>query len=170
MILRLSAATVVMAALSSAAMAGDWVPVRIENSGMPVVVKQFRDGVQCDLRHLGRGNYVIGGDLLHPTRRHLERDFVAGEAVELVFVRNAVRPARTGIPGGSDQFGVRTRLVPESGMAYRVRVEHRAMRLDAIVESRPVNSRGAYERVPTIVSYSTQDLCVTGVRGRYASR
>lgn len=170
MILRQSAATIVMAVLSSAAMAGDWVPVRIENSGMPVVVKQFRDGVQCDLRPLGRGYYLIGSDSLRSTRRHIERDFAAGEAVELVFVRNVFRPARTRIPGGGDQFGVRTRLVPESGRAYRVRVEHRAMRLDAIVESRPVNSRGAYERVPTIVSYSAQDLCVTGVRGRYASR
>lgn len=163
-------ATFLLASISLGAMAADVVPVRIENRGLPVVVKQFRDGVQCDLSQFGRDHFVIGDDVRYRTRRHLDRDLVAGEPVELVFVRNVLRPARTGIPGGSDQIGVRARVVPEAGMEYRVRVDQAAMRLDAIVESRAVGSSDAFTRVPTVVSYDSQSLCVTGVRGSFAVR
>ena len=40
-------ATFLLALISVDATAADIVPVRIENRGLPVVVKQFRDGVQC---------------------------------------------------------------------------------------------------------------------------
>ncbi|HRG16041.1 MAG TPA: hypothetical protein PLB00_08590 [Pseudomonadota bacterium] len=167
---RMFSAAALLACVSTIASAADVVPVRIENRGLPVVVKQFRDGVQCDLSQLGRSHYVIGDDVRYHTRRHLDRDLVAGEPVELVFVRNVFRPARTGIPGGSDQIGVRARMVPEAGMEYRVRVDQAAMRLDAIVESRAAGSNDAFARVPTVVSYDPQSLCVTGVRGSVAAR
>lgn len=167
---RILGATAMLACLSTAAAAADLVPIRIENRGQPVVVKQFRDGVQCDLSQLARNHYVIGDDLRYHTRRALDRRLVAGEPVELVFVRDVFRPARTGIPGGTDQVGVRTRVVPEAGLEYRVRVAQTAARLDAIVESRALGSDEAYQRVPSVVSYDAQSLCVTGVRGRVAAR
>ena len=167
---RILGATAMLACLSTAALAAEVVPIRIENRGLPVVVKQFRDGVQCDLSQLGRNHYVIGSDPRRSHRRHLDRDLVAGEPVELVFVRDAFKPARTGIPGGTDQLGVRARIVPEAGLEYRVRVERQAARMDAIVESRSVGSDEAFVRVPTVVSYGPQDLCVTGVRGSVAGR
>jgi hypothetical protein len=163
-------ATFLLALISVDATAADIVPVRIENRGLPVVVKQFRDGVQCDLSQLGRNHYFIGDDLRRHTRRHLDRDLVAGEPVELVFVRNVFRSARTGIPGGNDQIGVRARVVPEAGMEYRVRVHQTPARMDAIVESRAAGSDDAFARVPTVVSYDPQSLCVTGVRGSVAAR
>lgn len=163
-------ATFLLATISVGVKAADVVPVRIENRGLPVVVKQFRDGVACDLSQLGRNYHVIGDDVRYHTRRYLDRDLVAGEPVELVFVRNVFRPARTGIPGGSDQIGVRARVVPDAGMEYRVRVEQTPARMDAIVESRAVGSNDAFARVPTVVSYDPQSLCVTGVRGGVAVR
>ena len=170
MTIRIFSASALLALTSTVALASDVVPIRIENRGQPVVVKQFRDGVQCDLGQLGRNHYVIGGDVRYTTRNHIERDLVAGEPVELVFVRNVFRPLRTGIPGGSDQMGVRTRIEPEAGREYRVRVEQAAGRLDAIVEARASGSKDAFERVPAVVSYDAQSLCVTGVRGSIAAR
>jgi hypothetical protein len=167
---RLFGSTILLLAMAASVHAAEFVPIRIENRGLPVVVKQFRDGVQCDLSQLGRDHYVIGSDPRRSHRRHLDRDLVAGEPVELVFVRDAFKPARTGIPGGTDQLGVRARIVPEAGMEYRVRVERQAVRMDAIVESRSVGSDEAFVRVPTVVSYDPQDLCVTGVRGSVAGR
>lgn len=163
-------ATLLLATAAMSASATDVVPIRFENRGLPVVVKQFRDGVQCDLGQLGRDHYVIGSDPRRSHRSHFDRDLVAGEPVELVFVRQAFKPARTGLPGGADSIGVRTRVVPESGLEYRVRVERQSTRLDAIVEARAVGTDDAYARVPTVVSYAPQDLCVTGVRGRVAAR
>jgi hypothetical protein len=163
-------ATLLLATAAMSVSGSDIVPIRFENRGLPVVVKQFRDGVQCDLSQLGRDHYVIGSDPRHSHRRHFDRDLVAGEPVELVFVRNVFRPARTGIPGGSDQIGVRARVVPQAGMEYRIRVDQTSMRLDAIVESRAVGSNDAFVRVPIVVSYDPQSLCVTGVRGSVAAR
>lgn len=159
----------VLFAAALSAFAGEVVPIRFENRGLPVQVKQFRDGVQCDLSQLGRGIQSIGYDNRFLTRRQLDRDLVAGEPVEFVFVRKAFKPARTGIPT-VDARGLRTRLVPEAGMEYRVRIAQQSTQLDAIVEARPQGTEAAFERVPTVVSYDPQDLCVTGVRGSYAAR
>jgi hypothetical protein len=157
------------AVASASANAADGVPIRFENRGLPVVVKQFRDGVQCDLSQLGRGHYAIGSDPRVNTRRHFDRVLAAGEPVEFVFVRKAFRPARVGVPI-LDARGVRTRLVPQAGLEYRVRVAEHATQMDAIIESRPLGSQVAFERVPALVSFEPQDLCVTGVRGQYAAR
>ena len=163
-------AMLLLASITTSVAATDVVPIRFENRGQPVVVKQYRDGVQCDLGQLGRNHYVIGNDPRRTHRRHFDRDLIAGEPVEFVFVRKAFKPARTGIPGGTDAIGLRTRLVPEAGLEYRVRVERQATRMDAIVESRAVGSDNAFARVPTVVSYDPQSLCVTGVRGSVAGR
>ena len=140
------------------------VPVRFENRGVPVNVKLFKDGVQCDLSPKGRGILTIGNGKGLVTRNHFSEDLVAGEPVEIVFVRSVFRPARIGVPG-ADAIGVRTRLVPQAGMEYRVRVANQASQIDAVVEARPRGSHDSFARVPSEVSYATRDLCVDGVRG-----
>lgn len=160
---------IAMATLSSSVVAAERVPIRLENRGLPVQVKQFRDGVQCDLSQLGRGIYAIGTDHRLMTRHYLDRSLVIGEPVEFVFVRRAFRPARVGV-AELDARGVRTRLVPQAGLEYRVRLAQHTTSMDAIIESRPLGSQSDFERVPSIVSYDPQDLCVTGVRGGYAAR
>lgn len=145
------------------------VPVRLENRGQPVLVKQFRDGVQCDLSPLGRGPYAIGLDHRFLTRRHLDRGLVAGEPVDFVFLRQVQAQARIG-NAHADARGVRARLVPEAGLEYRVRVQHHPMQLDAVVEARAVGSHDAYERVPVTLSYDVDDFCLRGSRGGYAAR
>ena len=139
------------------------VPVRFENRGLPVDVKLFEDGVQCDLSPRGRGILTIGVRKGSPMRNQFDETLVAGQPVDIVLVREAFRPARVGV-ASADAIGVRTRLVPQAGLEYRVRVAHQSTRLDAIIESRPRGSRGDYDRVPVEVSYAARDLCVKGAR------
>lgn len=158
-----------MVGLAPVAVLAEQVPVRLENRGQPVLVKQFRDGVQCDLSPLGRGTYAIGLDDGFQIRRHLDRDLRAGEPVDFVFLRQVQAQARIG-DARADARGVRARLVPEAGFEYRVRVQQHAAQLDAVVEARALGSRDAYERVPVTLSYDVDDFCLRGSRGGYAAR
>jgi len=139
------------------------VPIRFENSGIPVEVKQFRDGVQCDLSPRGRGILTIGASKRLHLRTQFDEHLVAGEPVEFVFVRKVQRPARIGL-ASADAFGVRTRLLPLAGNEYRVRIVQQSTQVDAVVEARAIGSNAAFERAPVEVSYDVRDLCVSGTR------
>lgn len=167
----------ILGSASISAQAGEASVIRFENSGPRVVgLNLFTGEALCDLTPDGRGVTVLGQTRQTPTRRgfsahdafsrkHIERDVEPGKPIEFVFRRPVMPAARSGILN-ADVIGVRTLLVPKPDTEYRARVQDHGMRLDALVESRPLGSNEAFTAVSVEQSRAFRGLCV---RGAYAS-